>query len=392
MQRSVCQFVCLYLLLAGSLAKARVADDAVITMPAGVIDTTEPLTLGLPAAKGVQHNTVFQAVEGKSQYNHGAVLFSFKGALYCQWQTSAQDEDGPDTHVIYSQSSDGTAWQPPKNLAARRDNAIVTSGGWWSDGQTLVAFINVWPDNLTPKAGYAEYALSDDGITWSEFKPVTDVNGQPVNAIIEQDLKSTSVGRIITAFHRQPGLIATPYFTDHPLAFSGWQRSQFTNLPYTGSISRELEPSWFASSAGDLVMTFRDQGSSYRILASRSSDNGESWSIPQITAIPDSRAKQSAGNLPDGSAFIVNNPTGNKTRLPLVISLSQQGKTFDRALRLRGEESLPTMRYPGKYKRTGYSYPKSYVWNNALWVSYAVNKEDIAVTRVPLPVMNYQKR
>jgi len=40
------------------------------------------------------------------------------------------------------------------------------------------------------------------------------------------------------------------------------------------------------------------------------------------------------------------------------------------------------MRFNGKYKRTGYSYPKSLVWSNRLWISYAVNKEDIEVTSI----------
>ena len=100
--------------------------------------------------------------------------------------------------------------------------------------------------------------------------------------------------------------------------------------------------------------------------------------------MPDSRAKQSAGNLPDGTAFIVNNPTGNKTRLPLVMLLSRNGEEFNQAIVLRGQDQLPAMRFAGKYKRVGYSYPKSYIWNKALWVSYAVNKEDIAVTRLAL--------
>lgn len=38
----------------------------------------------------------------------------------------------------------------------------------------------------------------------------------------------------------------------------------------------------------------------------------------------------------------------------------------------------------GKYKRIGYSYPKSVLWDNYLYVAYATNKEDIELTRIPL--------
>lgn len=42
------------------------------------------------------------------------------------------------------------------------------------------------------------------------------------------------------------------------------------------------------------------------------------------------------------------------------------------------------LRFEGKFKRPGYHYPKSVVWNGLLYVAYAQNKEDIALTRVPL--------
>ena len=86
--------------------------------------------------------------------------------------------------------------------------------------------------------------------------------------------------------------------------------------------------------------------------------------------MPDSRAKQSAGNLPDGTAFLVNEPSGNKNRIPLVVSLSKDGRVFDKVFVLRrGGADLQPLRTPGRYKRPGYHYPKSVVWNGWLYVS-----------------------
>ncbi|WP_149980318.1 hypothetical protein [Pseudoalteromonas rhizosphaerae] len=53
----------------------------------------------------------------------------------------------------------------------------------------------------------------------------------------------------------------------------------------------------------------------------------------------------------------------------------------------RDQQTLPTIQYQGKYKRIGYSYPKSYLWQNSLWISYAINKEDIAVTKLDLALV-----
>ena len=103
--------------------------------------------------------------------------------------------------------------------------------------------------------------------------------------------------------------------------------------------------------------------------------------------MPDARAKQSAGNLPDGTAFLVNAPNADRVRIPLAVTLARDGRHFDRSFLLRGADSLPPLRHEGRYKRAGYHYPKSVVWNGFLYVAYSVNKEDIAVTRVPLAAL-----
>ncbi|MBO5915640.1 MAG: exo-alpha-sialidase, partial [Bacteroidales bacterium] len=117
-----------------------------------------------------------------------------------------------------------------------------------------------------------------------------------------------------------------------------------------------------------------------------SKDRGETWSKAQKTNMPDARTKQSAGNLPDGTAFMAGNPVSNKRRVPLVLTLSSDGNVFNQAYLLRSDDDIQALRYPGKAKssNSGYSYPKSMVAGDYLYVSYATNKEDIQFTRVPL--------
>lgn len=346
----------------------------------------KPETLGLSFAQEAETSTVFSPGENTNKYNHGVVLFPFKGMLYAQWQSSGLDEDGVDTQVFYSTSADGKEWGNPKALTQKWGGGIITSGGWWSDGQTLVAYLCVWPnENNGFKEGYTEYMSSKDGVNWSKPTPVTNQEGKPVLGIIEQDVHALPGGRLLTSFHMQPGLIATPYFTDDPLGISGWKPGKMENLPADEGMSRELEPAWFYRKDSAIVMVFRDQSSTFKKLASVSHDQGITWSVPVLIDTPDSRAKQSGGNLPDGTAYMVNNPSGNKSRFPLVITLSKAGFLFNKAFLLRaGGEDLQPQRYEGKYKRAGYSYPKSVVWGEFLYVAYATNKEDVELTRVPI--------
>jgi hypothetical protein len=105
-----------------------------------------------------------------------------------------------------------------------------------------------------------------------------------------------------------------------------------------------------------------------------------------VTNIPDARTKQCAGNLPDGSAYMVGCPVNGKQRYPLVLMLSKDGLCFNKAALLRsgGTSDLPPRRYEGRYKTLGYSYPKAIVHDNRLWVGYSVNKEDVVCTIIPI--------
>ncbi len=356
-----------------------------------LFDFTQPNTLGLSFAEGVETSTIFSPGEHDNKYNHGAVLFPFKGMLYAQWQSSAVDEDAADTRVFFSRSADGKIWAKPIALTDSWPQGIKTSGGWWSHADTLVAYMNCWPETTATEAcgGYTEYRLSTDGVHWADPQPVKTADGQPLAGIIEQDMHALPGGRVLTAVHRQPDLVATPFYTDDPLGLTGWRAGRMQNLPFSGNTGRAIEPAWFCRKDGAIVMIFRDQQNTFKKLAAISVDNGAAWTTPVLIDTPDSRAKQSAGNLPDGTAFMVNNPSGNKNRFPLVITLSQDGFLFDRAYLLRGGDDLQPLRYAGKYKRAGYSYPKSVVWGEYLYVAYATNKEDIEVTRVPVRALRY---
>ncbi|MCB0533583.1 MAG: exo-alpha-sialidase [Saprospiraceae bacterium] len=356
-----------------------------------LFDLVQSKTLGLPVPDRLETISIFRPDDDENKYNHGVVLFPFKGMLYAQWQSSSIDEDGADTQVFYSRSPNGNEWSEPTALTEIGDQCITTSGGWWSNSDTLVAYINNWPNQSDGiKSGYTTFLLSTDGMHWEPPKPVTDRTGQPVPGVIEQDLRALPGGRLLTAFHRQPGLIATPFFTDNPLGTSGWVAGALQNLPSDGSMSREIEPSWFYRQDSAIVMIFRDQHSTFKKLASISRDQGATWTTPVLVNTPDSRAKQSAGNLPNGTAFMVNNPSGNKARIPLVITLSKDGFVFDRAFLVRsGGKDLQPQRFPGKYKRAGYSYPKSVLWGDFLYIGYATNKEDVELTRIPIDVLAY---
>ena len=341
----------------------------------------------------VEHFEVFVPSEGGNYYNHNAVPTVFGGRIYVMWQSSTRDEDAPDTRVVYSWSEDGREWSEPVDLLSAgvedgqhlAQGEYVTPGGWHCFGDTLVAYLNHWRPTGEGnfREGGTEYMLSQDALTWSSPEPVCGVGGEPVPGIIEQDVRATSEGRLLTAFHIRPGLECMPYYTDDESGRRGWTKADMLHAQWPDpdeehNSSREMEPSWSETADGKLVMVFRDQASSFRQLRAQSEDGGLSWSRPELTDIVDSRSKQCAGNLGDGRAFMVNNPSGSKDRFPLVIRWSEDGRIFPDTLVLR--DKYPPEMKEGKYKRLGFSYPKACAVGNTVYVAYAVNKESIALS------------
>ena len=359
----------------------------------GLFNSSEKETMGLDYAKGIETIKVFSATDDSYHYNNGVVMTSFKNNLYCMWQTSPKDEDSPDTIVVYSISEDmGKTWSAHKNLSNPVEGCFCTSGGWISTEYSLIAFINVFnSENFKKNGGTTQFRESIDGLNWTEQNELKMDDNSIFNGIFEQDPHKLPDGRIINAAHFQPGLKLCPIYTDDPTGKTGWKKGKF-NYTDNGDQSVELEPSFFVQNDGVLVMVMRDQRSRYISLAAKSDDRGEHWSQTMETNMPDSRAKQCAGNLPDGTVFLVNNPgrvinNNNATwRVPLTITLSKDGYFFTKSYLLRSgkDDDYPKQKYEGRANTLGYSYPKAFIHEDYLYVSYSTNKDDAEYSRIPI--------
>ena len=365
------------------------AGDWLPRLAEGVIDTTQHETLGLQAAPGINHYTIHQATDETDHYANGVVMAAFKGTIYCMWQSSPTDEDSDDTWVAYSRSTDnGHSWSKPMTLASPTTDYYCTSGGWLIYRDTLTALIDIWPKGMMPRGGETCYQTSTDGINWSPMQAVRMAEGFDMNGVLEQDPRPLPNGRIVGAIHFQPGLHVCPAYTNDPTGRSGWQKGDFL-AEDRGKQSRELEPSQYLRRDGSIVMLFRDQRSSFRKLAAISTDMGQTWTKAELTNMPDARTKQCAGNLPDGTAYMVSCPANGKWRWPSVLQLSDDGILFDRALLIRSGSAgdLPAKRYEGRYKTIGYSYPKAMIHDNKLYIGYSVNKEDVVCSIIPIELL-----
>ncbi len=125
-------------------------------------------------------------------------------------------------------------------------------------------------------------------------------------------------------------------------------------------------------------------------LTSMSSDGGNTWRTPVYRAhgFVNSNAKIWGQRLSDGTYATVYNPA--EYRWPLAISLSTDGMEYT-TLNLVSGEVTPE-RHWGLYKSYGPQYTRGILEGNGtppdnkLWVTYSMNKEDIWVASIPVPV------
>jgi hypothetical protein len=125
-------------------------------------------------------------------------------------------------------------------------------------------------------------------------------------------------------------------------------------------------------------------------LTAISTDNGKSWpeNATRAPGFVNSNAKIWGQKTADGNFATVYNPS--EFRWPLAISTSKNGLNYTNLLLVNGE--ISPMRYGGNYKSYGPQYVRGIEEGNGtpsdgkLWVTYSMNKEDIWVSSIPIPV------
>lgn len=132
-------------------------------------------------------------------------------------------------------------------------------------------------------------------------------------------------------------------------------------------------------------------------VTSLSADGGKTWRLTNVNGnlgcdrapgFVNSNAKIWGQRLSDGTYATVYNPS--EYRWPLAISLSADGLDYTTLSLINGE--VTPLRHGGQYKSYGPQYVRGIQERNGvpkdscLWVAYSNNKEDMWVSRIPVPV------
>ncbi len=326
-------------------------------------------------------------------YSHHPHLAFFKGRLFAIWSNGRKDEDAPGQRVMLSTTKDFREWTKPAPLVGplpgRGEREVVlTAAGFREYRGRLTAYFGEYEADKTWTRLWA--MTTTDGVKWG---PVREMR-IPVNPNFGP--QATRSGRLIIS-----GNISFPW-TDDPSGLTGWTMGGIYPQDMAGMsddpasfwrVQRRMgwpaglcEGAFFQTDDGVIHMLLRTTGPGYRgkLWITESRDDGVTWSAPVETPFGDNDTKFHFGRLPDGRFYYVGCPDSRTRgmRSPLVLSLSVDGRVFDRHFIIADEHYERATE--GLWKHGEYGYPHTIIHDGYMYVIVSRQKEAVEVLRFSL--------
>jgi len=387
---------------------------------------------GLPHAVGVQNYQVLRANRKNPKelgsktgwtYNHQPYLCYWNNKFYIEYLSGEFQEHTPPTRVLLTTSENGKDWSAPEVIFPIYDlPEIKTDKGYLPAGTKAVMHqrmgFYVAPNGILLASGFYSYCLT----------PRHSPNaGQGLGRVVREIKKDGSYGPIyFIRYNRWNGYNETntnfPFYktsknkeflkacesllSNKLVTLQWWEEDRgkdgffnvdpgdaegaaYFNETITTSKGAGKALSYYHRPDNIVVGIWKNQWSAL------SKDNGETWTpFTRNKTLSPTGAKVWGQKLDDGSYALVHDQTaGFRNRYPMVIMTSDDGYDYNRMLSVRGD--IPLRRYQGIHKRIGAQYFRGISEGNGnppgnqLWVTYSVNKEDIWVSRIEVPIKGH---
>ena len=328
-------------------------------------------------------------------YNHAPMLAYFNGQFYCQYLSNPTGEHIPPGVTMLSRSADGRNWTKPVVLFpiyfTANDDASINLKYMHQRMGFYVA-----PNGRFLTMAY--YGANDGyGIGRVVREIYKDNSFGPVYFIRVNDNWNSKVKYPLYTSSPDKGFVEAcdAFLSDKIRRMQWWEedyltkdKDDFYRVPWIMDRG-EKKPGkafcFYTRPDGAVVGFFKGRW------VTLTKDNGQTWSKPvHCETLTYSGAKIWAQKLDNGQYALVYNPTDSNARHPLCIATSDDGILFDNLVNIHSE--VPPKRFWGREKRPGPQYVRGIIEANGnppgddLWVVYSVSKEDIWISRIPVPV------
>jgi hypothetical protein len=360
---------------------------------------------GLPPVFGVHNFQVLRANRTHPPdadhrgytYNHQPMLAWWNGRFYLEYLAAHHNESEDATEAFLTSSDDGVRWTRPmivfpaleyeswkRSLAHHRMGFHVAP-----NGRLLVMSFYGIPQGPTrlPNTGFgigrAIREIYRDGslspIYFIRYMPHAGYN-ESTNAKWYPSYKSSPDKGFVEA--------CDALLSDKLATQQWWEEDRSKDGFFSISGTSEYETlkalSYYHRKDGAVVGLWKFRW------AALTFDEGRSWTQPvKVQSFIYGGAKIWGQRTGDGRFAVFYNPHESR-RYPLVVSLSDDGIIYDRLWTVHGE--VPEQRFTGAFREAGPQYVRGIEEGTGsppgdnVWLSYSMNKEDIWVSRIQLPV------
>lgn len=329
-------------------------------------------------------------------YNHAPMLAYVNGQFYCQHLTTPCGEHIPPGVTMLSRSKDGKQWSRPQVIfpiyfTADPEDASIT----YKFMHQRMGFYVAPNGRFLTMAFYGSPYGDGVGRVVREIYP--DDSLGPIHFIRVNDNWKGEVKYPLYTASADKGFIEAcrAFLQDKIRRIQWWEedyqakdRDAFYLVSWGGDIGRSKPAKafcFYTRPDGVVVGFFKGRW------VTMTRDQGETWSpLVQCKTLTYGGAKIWAQKLDNGQYALVYNPTDSAARHPLCIATSDDGILFDHLVNVHSE--VPPKRYWGRERRPGPQYVRGIIEGNGnppgddLWVVYSVSKEDIWISRIPVPV------
>ena len=365
----------------------------------------------LSPAVGVHNTQVFRANREHPElagghnwtYNHQPMLAFWNKTFYLEFLSNPVGEHIPPGETLLMTSKNGYNWSAPEVIfPPYKIPDGVTKKDYPGVAKNLYAVMHQRVGFYVTRTTNRLLAMGYYGIVMDAKDDPNDGNG--IGRVIREVYANGKYGPIYfirnnAAWDKSKS--AYPFYTSskdkgfvkacdellaQPLMMQQWVEEADRNDPLI-PLQRSIKAFSFYHLKDNRVV-----GLWKHALTSVSNDGGKTWVFNPLRApgFVNSNAKIWGQRTGDGRFATVYNPS--EFRWPLAVSTSDDGLNYKDLLLLNGE--ITSMRYGGNFKSYGPQYVRGILEGNGdpadgnMWVTYSMNKEDIWVAAIPVPVVS----
>ncbi|MCF8347049.1 MAG: hypothetical protein K9G38_07540 [Bacteroidales bacterium] len=369
----------------------------------------------LPPVVGAQSFQVLRSVKNDKNlgdglgftFHHHPMLSYWKDKFYVLCNACPEHEERELTEILLSTSENGMNWDQPKivfpHVIYKGEPTFCNHrmGFYVAPSGRLLASTAYFPQSeMPPQTGSEDTGKKYFGVAIREVKE----NGKfgeiyfiaRNNSLYDEDdfpfpyyTESKDKGFIEDCESLR---------NDKLLTLHWWEQIRPENFDFPPTLEVQIDDgnrkfakaiSYFHREDGAVVALWKNSKSAI------SYDNGETWSrVVDLETFSDGYAKVWGQRTEDGRYAASWRPLGRGSwgRYPMLWATSDDGILFDGAMHVNGEV---TRRYEGGSKNIGPCNYQRGLYENGpdipgddVWVVYSMSKEDIWISRIPVPFMD----